>query len=62
MCANIKKLNLSETTVVTKPTLDEAIKQFKAIVRHTMKYEAEQKVAKWFRSDTRARLRRLGNL
>ena len=55
-------MNLNETAVVTKPTLDREIKQFKAIVRHIMKYEAEQKVAKWFMSDARARLRRLSNL
>ena len=46
------KLNLNETSVVTKPYLDAEIRQFKAIVRHIMKYEAEQTAAKWFRSDT----------
>ena len=61
-CAKVKKLSLNETTVVTKPTLDEEIKQFKAIVRHIMKYEAEQEKAKWFRVGSRASLRRLSNL
>ena len=55
-------MNLNETTVVTKPTLDEEPKQFKAIVRHIMKYEADRKTAKLFMSDSRARLRRLSNL
>ena len=57
-----KKSNLNDTTVITKPTLGEELKTFKAIVRRTTKYEAEQKAAKWFTTDNRARLRRLGNL
>ena len=61
-CSRAKKLNISESCVVAKPTLDEEIKQFKAIVRHTTRHEAEQKAAKWFQSDTRSRLRRLGKL
>ena len=61
-CARTKKLNLNETTVVTKPTLDEEIKLFKAIVRHVKKHEAEQEKVKWFRADTRASLRRLSDL
>ena len=40
--AKHQKVNLSETTVVTKPTLDEELKSFKAIVRHITKFEAEQ--------------------
>ena len=61
-CARIKKLNLNATTVVTKPTLDEEIKLFKAIVRHVAKHEAEQEKAKWFKADTRSNLRRLNDL
>ena len=61
-CAKDKKLNLNETTVVTKPTLDEELTQFKAIVRHILKYDAEQGKATWFRVDTRAILRRLSKL
>ena len=61
-CARFKKVNLNETTVVTKPTLDEEIKLSKAIVRHSTKHEAEQEKAKWFRADTRASLRRLSDL
>ena len=53
-CARTKKLNLNETTVVTKPTLDEEIKLFKAIVRHVTKHEAEHGKAKWFKADTRS--------
>ena len=48
MCAGSKKLNLSETTVISKPTFEE-IKHFKAVVRHIAKYEAEQGKAKWFK-------------
>ena len=40
--ARNKKANLNETTVVAKPTLDEELKLFKAIVRHITKCEAEQ--------------------
>ena len=61
-CGRTKKLNLNETIVVTKPTLDEEIKLFEAIVRHVTKHEAEQEKAKWFRADTRASLRRLSDL
>ena len=61
-CVRITNLNLNETIVVTKPTSDEEIKLFKAIVRHVTKHEAEQEKAKWFRADTRASLRRLSDL
>ena len=52
----------SGTTAVSRPTLDEELKTFKAIVRHTTKYEIEQKTIKWFNADNRPSLRRLGNL
>ena len=61
-CAKNKKRNLSDTMVVTKPTLDEEIKLFKAIVRHVMKHEVKQGKGKWFRMDTRANLRRPNDL
>ena len=61
-CAKDKQLNLNEITVVTKPIFDEEIKQFKAIVRHIIKYETEQGNAELFRVDTRASLRRLCNI
>ena len=48
--------------VVTKPTLDEEIKLFKAIVRHVTKHEVKQGKGKWFKMDTRASLRRLNDL
>ena len=47
---------------VTKPKLDEEIKLFKAIVRHIFRHEVRNGKAKWFRMDSRANLRRLGNL
>ena len=55
-------MGLSESTVVAKRTLDEELKQFKVIVRHVMRHEAEQKAAKLVQTDTRSRLRRLGKL
>jgi len=58
----IKKQNLSETTVITKPSFDEEIKLFKAIARHIAKHETEQGNANWFQTDTRANLRRLNDL
>lgn len=61
-CARSKKQNLNETTVVTKPSLDEEIKLFKAIVRHVTKHEAGQGKANWFKADARANLRRLNDL
>jgi len=45
-----------------KPTLDEELKTFKAIVRHIAKYEPEPEVIRWFQADNRPSLRRLGNL
>ena len=57
-----KKRNLNETTALTKPTLDEELKTFKAIVRHITKYEAEPTAARWFTADNRPCLRRLGNV
>ena len=36
-----KRSNLNDTTVVSKATLDEEIKDFKAIVRHIFKHEAK---------------------
>ena len=56
------KGNISGTTVVTKPTLDEELKTFKAIVRHITKYETEPKAARWFTADNRPSPRRLANL
>ena len=57
-----EKGNLSGTTAVSKPTLDEELKTFKAIVRHITKYLIEPKAARWFTADNRPSLRRLGNL
>ena len=62
MCSRNKKQHLAETTVIGKPTFDEEIKLFKAVVRHIAKYEAEQGKAGWFQMDNRANLRRLNDL
>ena len=61
-CARDKRNNLTNTMAVTKPKLDEEIKLFKAIVRHIFRHEVRNGKAKWFRMDSRANLRRLGNL
>lgn len=54
-----KQLN---TTVVTKATLDEEIKEFKSIVRHIFKHEVRQGEGNWIRMDNRSNLRRLNDL
>ena len=41
--ANAKKMGTCDSTVAAMPTLDEELKQFKAIVRHVMKHETEKK-------------------
>ena len=48
--------------MVTKPSLDEELKLFKAIVRHVTKHEAEMGKNNWFKIDARANLRRLNDL
>ena len=60
--AKAKTQNISETTVVAKPTFDEDVKLFKTIVRQTMRHDADPKIAKWFQADARARLKRVGKL
>ena len=57
-----KKGSHSGTTAVSRPTLNEELKTFKATVRHITKYETEPKTAKWFTADSRPSLRRLANL
>ena len=57
-----KRGSPKEATAESKPTLDEELKVFKAMVRHITKYEAEPQASKWFQADSRSRLRRLGNL
>ena len=61
-CTKSKKRNLSDIMAITKPTLDEQIKLFKAIVRHVMKHEVKQGKGKWFRMDNRANLRSLSDV
>jgi len=40
-CAKNKQGKLNDTMVITKPTLDEEIKVFKALVRHIFKHEVK---------------------
>jgi len=49
------------STAEAKPTLDEELKLFKAMVRHITKIETRSN-GKWFQADSRPKLRRLGNL
>ena len=53
---------MNDTMVITKPTLDEEIKLFKALVRHIFKHEVKYGKGKWFRMDNRSNLRRLNDL
>ena len=61
-CAKGKRSNLNNTTVITKATLDEEIKEFKSIVRHIFKHEVRQGKGKWVRMDNRSNLSRLNDL
>ena len=45
-----------------KPTLDEELAKFKAIVRHITKHEANHQQAEWFKAESRLKLRRLASL
>ena len=54
-----KKGSHGGTIAVSKPTLDEELKTFKAIVRHITKYDIEQTAIRWFNVDIRPSLRRL---
>ena len=57
-----KRSNLNDTTVVSKATLDEEIKEFKAIVRHIFKHEAKLAKGKWIRMENRSNVIRLNDL
>ena len=61
-CAKHKQGRLNDTMVITKPTLDEEIKVFKALVRHIFKHEVKHGKGKRFRMDNRSNLRRLNDL
>ena len=56
------KGSLSDTTAVTKASLDEEIKDFKTIVRHIFKHEVKLAGGKWIRMENRTNLRRLNDL
>ena len=60
--ANAKKGKHKLANAVSEPSLDDELKRFKAIVRHTMKHEAERKNTRWFLNDYRPQLRRLAKL
>jgi len=57
-----KKMGTSDSSAAAMPTLDDELKQFKAVVRHVMRHEAESKAAKLVQTDTRSILRRLWKL
>ena len=52
----------NDTTALTKATLDEEIKDFKAIVRHILKHEVKMAKGRWIRMENRSNLRRLNDL
>ena len=58
-CAKNKKTKISDTMVITKPTLEQELKLFKAIVRHITRHEVKQGQGEMFRVDNRANIRRL---
>ena len=45
-----------------KPTLEEELTKFKAIVRHITRHEADHDQSNGFKAESRNRLRRLANL
>jgi hypothetical protein len=51
-----------DASACVKPSLDEELKRFKAIVRHIGRHETGQEHAGWFDMERRANLRRLGDL
>ena len=57
-----RKGNLILTSAVVKPTLDEEMKRFKAIVRYITSHDLPHDQSKWFRLEPRAALRRLAPL
>ena len=61
-CAKAKKGNISDILVITKPTLDDELKLFKAIVRHVTRHEVKNGKGNMHRGDNRASLRRLNDL
>jgi hypothetical protein len=61
-CAKTKKGSISDIMVITKPTLDEELKLFKAIVRHVTRHEVKNGKGEMYRVDNRASLRRLNDL
>ena len=61
-CAKAKKGNISDIMVSTKPTLDDELKLFKAIVRHVARREVKNGKGEMYRVDNRASLRRLNDL
>ena len=54
--------DIQNHAAVAKPTLDQEIKMFKAIVRHITKHDLDDQQRKWFQMETRQNLRRLGSL
>ena len=55
-------MDVSQSSAIVKPTLDEEIKLFKAIAWHISKHDLGEHQTNWFRMEPRAHLRRLGPL
>ena len=54
--------NIINTSAMVKPTLDEEIKQFKAICRYILHNDLQEEPRKWFRMEPRMQWRRLALL
>ena len=54
--------NIINTAAIVKPTLDEEIKQFKAICRYILHNDLQEEQRKWFRMESRPQWRRLALL
>ena len=61
---NVRKKdgNIDDATALTKATLEEEIKDFKAIARHILKHEVKQAKGRWIKMENRSNLRRLNDL
>ena len=54
-----KASNINDTAAVAKPTLDEEVKQFKAISRYIFNKDLQKEQRKWIRFEMRPQWRRL---
>ena len=60
--SKVKAGNIINTAAIVKPTMDEEIKQFKAICRYILHNDLQEEQRKWFRMESRPQWRRLALL